>query len=224
MFRSRRREVVFPQSEHAALSAALAAAWSEAFAPVRLPRDGFLRGVALHDRGYEDHDADEIGRMERARWLEIQERGFAPQDDPVVDLVVALHVRRLVSGGTDHGARRLLAAMDDALPALVAAAGARPDDAAAADRITNLCDRIAFDFCLEEAASGGVDVVAADETPIRVTYALDGDGTIELDPWPLAVPTVPGGIVGYRAAGYPTVLDAVPTPFLVRPDAEGGVR
>jgi hypothetical protein len=57
-----------------------------------------------------------------------------------------------------------------------------------------------------------------------VRYTLDGGGTIELDPWPLDVPTLTGGIVGYRAAGYPTVLDEVPTPFLVRPDVEGGPR
>ena len=216
---------MFPQDEHAALSAALAWAWSETFAPVRLPRESFLRGVALHDRGYEDCDADEIGRMPRRRWREIQARGFEPQaDDPVVDLVVALHVRRLVSGRSDRGARRLLAAMDAAVPELVAAAGVSPNDAAAADRITNLCDRISFDFCLEEPAGGSVEVLAGDGTPIRVTYELDGEGGIELDPWPLDAPTATGNILGYRATGYPAVLEAVPTPFLAVRTAEARAR
>ena len=79
-------------------------AWSDAFAPVRLPRERFVRGVREHDRGYDEHDADEIGQVPTDRWLAIQERGFAPtRDDAVVDLVVALHVRRLVSVGATTG-------------------------------------------------------------------------------------------------------------------------
>ena len=210
--------MVFPQREHARLSAALADAWSDAFAPVRLPRERFVRGVAEHDRGYDEHDDDEIGQVSRDRWLAIQERGFAPTgEDPVVDLVVALHVRRLVSGGGDDGSRGVLRAMDDALPALVREAGVSADDAAAADRITDLCDRISFDFCLEEPDSGAVDVLAADGTPVRVAYAVDGRGTIALDPWPLDRPALGGTVLAYAAEGYPEVLEEVPTPFAVEP-------
>ena len=209
---------MFPQREHARLSAALADAWSDAFAPVRLPRARFVRGVAEHDRGYAEHDVDEIGQVTRDRWLAIQEHGFAPtRDDTVVDLVVALHVRRLVSSGDDDGSRRVLRAMDDALPALVREAGVSTDEAAAADRITNLCDRISFDFCLEQPDSDGVDVLGGDGTPVRVAYEVDGRGTIALDPWPLDRPTLDGTVLGYAADGYPDVLEEVRTPFAVEP-------
>jgi hypothetical protein len=214
---------VFPQREHARLSAALADAWSDAFAPVRLPRERFVRGVAEHDRGYGEHDADEIGHVSRDRWLAIQERGFAPTgEDPVVDLVVALHVRRLVSGGGDDGARRLLQAMDAALPALVREGGVPAGDAAAADRITDLCDRISFDFCLEEPDSGAVDLLGADGSQARISYAVDGHGTIVLDPWPLDRPALGGTVLTYAAAGYPEVLEEVPTPFAVEPRGGAG--
>lgn len=209
---------MFPQREHARFSAALADAWSDAFAPVRLPRERFVRGVAEHDRGYSEHDADEIGLVSRDRWLAIQERGFAPRrEDTVVDLVVALHVRRLVSSGDDDGSRRVLGAMDDALPALVREAGTSTGDAAAADRITDLCDRISFDFCLEQPDSGAVDVLAAEGTPVRVAYAVDGRGTIALDPWPLDRPALGGTVLAYAAEGYPEVLEKVPAPFAVEP-------
>ncbi len=214
---------MFPQREHARLSAALADAWSDAFAPVRLPRERFVRGVAEHDRGYDEHDADEIGQVSRDRWLAIQERGFAPTgDDPVVDLVVALHVRRLVSGGADDGSRRLLQAMDDALPALVRTSGVSADDAVAADRITDLCDRISFDFCLEEPDSGAVDVLGADGAPTRVAYTVDGRGTIALDPWPLGRRALAGTVLAYAAEGYPEVLEEAPTPFAVEPMGGAG--
>jgi len=214
---------VFPQREHARFSAALADAWSDAFAPVRLPRERFVRGVAEHDRGYGEHDVDEIGKVSRGRWLTLQERGSAPTgNDPVVDLVVAMHVRRLVSGGDDDGSRRVLSAMDDALPALLREAGVSTDDAAAADRVTGLCDRISFDFCLEEPASGAVDVLGADGTPVRVTYAVDGRGTIALDPWPLDRPALGGTVLAYAAECYPEVLEGVPTPFAVEPMGGAG--
>jgi hypothetical protein len=214
---------VFPQREHARLSAALADAWSDAFVPVRLPRERFVQGVREHDRGYDEFDADEIGQVSRDRWLAIQERGFAPTgDDPVVDLVVALHVRRLVSGGDDDGSRRVVRAMDDALSALVRGAGVSGGDAAAADRITDLCDRISFDFCLEEPDSGGVDVLGADGATVRVAYAVDGRGTIALDPWPFDRPALGGTVLAYAAEGYPGVAEEAPTPFAVEPMGGAG--
>ena len=216
--------MVFPQSEHAVLAATIASAWNEAVAPIGIPRERFVRGVARHDRGYGEHDADEIGQVSRERWLAIQERGFAPtRHDPVVDLVVALHVRRLVSGGDDDGSGRLLQAMDDALPALVRDAGVPAGDAAAADRITDLCDRISFDFCLEEPGSGGLDVLGVDGSPERVSYAVDGLGTIALDPWPLDRPALGGTVLAYAAERYPDVLEPAPTPFAVQP-MDGAAR
>jgi len=202
MFRSSRRDVVFPQAEHARLAGAIALAWgNERFARPPVPFDAFVRGVTLHDRGYGQLDADGIGEVSPARWLEIQWAGFAPRgEEPVVDLVVALHVHRLV-GGRDAG-------MTAALPELRRAAGVEESDAAEADRITNLCDRVAFDFCVEEPASGraaGID------------YAVDGYGGITLEPWPLGPSSVGGIILGFSAKGYPDVLEPVVVPFDVRP-------
>jgi Protein of unknown function (DUF3891) len=208
VFRSRRRPLITPQADHARFSAVLALAWgNERFPRPPLDFDRFVQGVALHDRGYGEHDDDPIFGTERARWVEIQRESFRPRgDDPIVDLVVALHVRRLV--GDDPAA----AAMDAALPALHAAAGVSEEDGRAADQITRLCDGIAFDFPLEEPESGraaGVD------------YTVDGYGLITLDPWPLAVPRLLGLVTAYAADGYPERLEPVPVPFEVRPAATG---
>ena len=210
--------MVFPQLEHARLSAAIALAWDEVAVPLPLPRESFVTGVALHDRGYGEHDADEIGAVRRDRWLAIQRRSFAPTGlDPVVDLVVALHVRRLVSHATDDAARAALTEMDEEIPALREAAAVSEEDAAAADRITDLCDRVSFDFCLEQPESGSMAVVGPDGEAIDVRYEIGGRGTIVLDPWPLEERTVSGVLLGYAADAYPRMLDPVVTPFRIEP-------
>src|SRR4051794_17071072 len=206
MFRSRRRNVVFPQAEHARLAATLALAWRDR---PPLPFGSFVRGVADHDRGYGELDADEIGAVESERWAGIQRRGFAPRgEDPVVDLVVALHVRRLLASQDDEHERAAYAEVDALLPSLCAAAGVSASEADAADAVTNVCDRIGFAFCFEEPASGEVR---------GTRYRLDGRGSIELDPWPLVVPRLLGLVTAFEADGYPTRLVPVVVPFDVRP-------
>jgi hypothetical protein len=216
MFRSRRRPVLFPQAEHARLSGMIALAWgNEQFARPPLPFAAFVRGVTLHDRGYGQFDADGIGEVASERWAAIQRASFAPLgEDPVVDLVVALHVHRLVSGVD----RKALAPMTSALPELHRAAGVNESDAAEADRITDLCDRIAFDFCVEEPAGGRVAVAPMREAePVAVVYTVDGHGEITLEPWPLGLPSVSGIILGFEAERYPDQLEPVVVPFHTRP-------
>jgi hypothetical protein len=206
MFSSRRRAVVFPQADHARLAATIALAWRDR---PPLPFEAFIRGVADHDRGYGEHDADELGAVESERWVAIQRAGFAPRgEDHVVDLVVALHVRRLLSSQEDVHERAAYAEVDALVPSLLAAARVDRAAAEAADAVTNVCDRLAFAFCFEEPAAGDVR---------GIRYALDGRGLIELEPWPLVLPRLTGLVTGFDADGYPSRLAPVVTPFDVRP-------
>jgi Protein of unknown function (DUF3891) len=210
MFRSKRRPVVYPQSEHALFSALIAAAWgNERFERPNVPFDAFVRGVALHDRGYGELDDDPIGGVPTERWLEIQWRSFQPRGlDPVVDVVVAFHVRRLVSWSRGALETQTAAEMSEALPALLATAGVSEADAQAADVITNFCDSVAFDFCLEQPDSGRVG---------GIEYAVDGEGGVKLSPWPLGVQRVDGVLLGYEAEGYPKRLEPVVQLFRIEP-------
>ena len=220
MFRSARRQVVYPQAEHARLAAALALHWgNDTFARPSLPFPSFVRGVALHDRGYGQLDADGIGEVEPDRWIAIQEAGFTPTgDDPVVDLVVAMHVQRLVSWGRSDADQAVAARMAAELPLYQAAAGVDAATAAAADAVTNLCDMVAFDFCVERETSGSVTVPpTVGAKPVAVGYQLDGGADIVLSPWPLRVPELSGVAVGFRSDDYPHVLDPVVVEFHVRP-------
>jgi hypothetical protein len=202
LFRSTRRDVVYPQAEHARMAGAIAATFRPEDVP--LPFESWVRGVTLHDRGYGELDTDPIGETSQERWAgEIQTSGFrAESGDSVADLVVALHIRRLIGDDVDHPARAALAReIDDAL-------GDVPAEARAADRLTALCDSIAFAFCFEKAASGTVG---------GIDYAYDGGSCISLDPWPLAVPSLRGVVQGFAAEGYPQRLEPVVSVFELRP-------
>jgi hypothetical protein len=202
MFRSRRRAIVFAQPDHARLAGAIALAWRDR---PPLPFGSFVRGVADHDRGYGEHDSDEIGVVESERWVSIQRRGFTMQSgDAVVDLIAAMHVRRLLSSQDDEYERAAFAEVDALVPSLLRAAGVSAECAEQADAITNVCDRIAFLFCFEEPSQGEVRGIA---------YALDGHGMITLDPWPLDVPRLVGLVTAYDADGYPERLVPVVVPF-----------
>ena len=159
-----------------------------------------MRGVADHDRGYGEHDDDPIGGvMGEERWLSIQRRGFSPRgEDPVVDLVVAMHVRRLIGEG------EAFEEVDALIPSLCEAAGVSRDVAEAADAITNVCDVTSFVFCFEEPA----------QRDVRAHHIeVDGRGGILIDPWPLAVPRLVGLVTAFEADGYPERLVPVVAPF-----------
>ena len=206
MFRSRRRSIVFPQAEHARFSGTLALAWAER---PPLPFESFVRGVADHDRGYGEVDADEIGVVDEGRWVGIQRRGFAPRgDDAVVDLVVALHVRRLLSSQDDDHERAAYAEVDRLIPSLLQSAGVTQEDGETADAITNVCDVISFEFCFESPS----------ERDVRGYHVvLDGHGRVDVDPWPFALPRLLGLVTAFTADGYPTRPRPLVVPYDIRP-------
>jgi Protein of unknown function (DUF3891) len=218
VFRSRQRPVVYPQAEHSRLAGAIAAAWgNDDVERPPLPFDSFVRGVAVHDRGYGELDDDPLGEMPQERWLEIARRGFAAQDaDPIADVVVAMHIQRLVSTTPFPVEPAVRAEFDAAVPERIRAAGVDAAAAAATDPVTDLCDRLAFSFCFEQAASGAIEIPQRGRAPVAVSYSLDEGGSATFSPWPLAVPELTRTVVGYEADGYPERLEPVERMFALR--------
>jgi hypothetical protein len=220
MFRSNRRPVIFPQAEHARLAAAIAAAWGNPpFERPNMNYESFIRGVALHDRGYGELDDDSLGEVAAARWVDIQRLGFAPRgDDPTVDLVVALHVHRLVSQSRHPVEPAVVLEMEAALPRLRDAAGVAEADARAANAITFLCDRISFAVCFESRSEWVQPVIPrAGSEPIKMSFTFDGAGRATLSPWPLVVAPFSAVIAAYRADTYPRVLEPEVTLLRMEP-------
>lgn len=201
-FQSRRRRIIFPQADHARFAAVLALAWSD---PSALPLASFVRGVADHDRGYGEHDDYDIDTVDDATWIEIQRRGFAPRgEDAVVDLVAALHVRRLLSGNDPVATADADAVIETLLPL----ARVTREDAEAADAITNVCDVISFQFCFE----------APSQRDVRgYCVVTDGEGGIGVDPWPFRVAELVGLVTAFERERYPELLVPVVVPFRASP-------
>jgi hypothetical protein len=200
LFRSQRRAIVFPQADHARFAGALAVAWA---ARPPLPFASFVRGVADRDRGYGEADVHDIDTVDDATWIDVQRRGFAPRgEDPVVDLVAALHVRRLLSRNDPVAT----AEADDVIASLLPLAGVTREQADAADAVTNVCDVISFEFCFEKPS----------EREVRgYRLVLDGEGDVVVDPWPFRLPELVGLVTAYEADGYPSRLVPVVVPFRV---------
>jgi hypothetical protein len=86
-----------------------------------------------------------------------------------------------------------------------------------ADKITRFCDNVAFHFSfeVERELSANVGMRVNDKRETAVTYHIQPHGQIIIDPWPFAVPTISGMILGYQAEGYPDVLLPVVVPFQI---------
>lgn len=220
MFISKQRPVVVPQWEHQKLAGTLALLWGNAaFARPPIARESFLVGVGLHDRAYGPLDHLPIGGIPEEDWLALTQAGFAMAwADPAAELIVRLHLQRLTSYGSVPARQALAAAMTEETQAYAARHGLDLATFTRIDRITNLCDRIAFDFCFEAPASGAVVIFPrnGDETETLVSYRVAGDA-IHVDPWPFGVTEANGYLVGYQQAGYPEVLEPVLLPYRVQP-------
>jgi hypothetical protein len=219
MFKSKMRAVVVPQSEHLKLVGVLAFYWgSPQFDPPPLPRLSFVEGIALHDRGYGYLDTLPIGEAAEADWLEVARRGFdMPASDPIANIITRLHLLRLVTSQATPARRALAEEMALVIDRQIAGTGLPKRIFERVDRITDFCDSVSYDFCLERPARGQVLVYprndGAEEVPLQ--YEIHS-GEITISPWPLNVEEIGGYLTGYQTDGYPERLEPILLPFDIR--------
>jgi hypothetical protein len=130
--------------------------------------------------------------------------------DPISVLITKLHLKRLASYGSAPARQALTAEMAQAIQAKMDRHSLDAATFERIDRITNLCDHIAFDFCFEVPAEGEVRIFPRNDRDdeIRVGYHIEG-GTIRVNPWPFGADSHTGYVVGYQLEGYPTKLEPV---------------
>lgn len=224
MFISKQRPIAIPQWEHQKLAGTLALLWGNAeFERPLIAFESFVTGIGMHDRAYGPFDNLPIGAIPEEEWMALTRAGFAMSwADPVADLIAKMHLARLVSYGTSLARHALAGEMTQAVQAQIRQHGLDAACFDRIDRITDLCDRIAFDFCFEAPAGGEVRIFPRnDQDEDRVVRYRIAGGTIQVDPWPFGVANHLGYLVGYQRAGYPTVLEPVMVPYELMPATRG---
>ena len=219
MFKSKRRPLVTPQSEHLKLVGTLAMLWgNDAFELPPIERESMILGMGTHDRGYGYLDNHPIGGMDDSEWFPVARRTFTmPCSDVVADTIVKYHFRRLASHDQSPGRKALTAEFTAALDEHLKAHNLSKELFDRIDRITNLCDSLSFSLCFDVPASGEISIFPrnGEDKEVAVKYRVE-DGLISADPWPFAVESYEGYLVAYQSDGYPEQLDPVILPYLLK--------
>ena len=212
MFKSKRRPIVTPQSEHLKLVGTLAMLWgNDEFDTPPIDRVSMIAGMGLHDRGYGYLDNHSIGGMDDAEWFPIARRTFyMPCSDVVADTIVKYHFRRLASHDESAGRKTLTAEFSTALDEHLEVHNLSKKLFDRIDRITDLCDSLSFKFCFDVPASGEISMFPrnGEDKEVAVKYHVE-EGIINVNPWPFSVDSYQGYLVAYKLDGYPKALDPV---------------
>ena len=214
MFKSKRRQIVIPQSEHLRLVGALAMLWgNEDFDLPPVARVSLVAGMGLHDRGYGHLDNFAIGEMSEDEWQGIARRSFSMYNsDIVTDTIIKYHIRRLASYYNTHERKAITLEFSHAIDEQLQAHNLSKVVFDRLDRITELTDNISFLFCFDAPDSGAVSIFPHNhsDTEVSVQYHV-ADGVIHVAPWPFSVDQFEGYMYAYHLDGYPARLD----PFIL---------
>ncbi len=219
MFKSKRRPIVTPQSEHLKLVGTLAMLWgNDDFDFPPLEKNSVIAGMGQHDRGYGYLDNSPIGGMSDDEWLPIARRTFSIEcSDVVADTIVKYHFRRLASSDASTRRKSIAAEFSESLEGQLKKYNLSEKLFDRIDRITDLCDRISFSFCFDVPASGTISVFPRnnENTEVNVNYRVE-DGVITVAPWPFSVNEHQGYLLAYQADGYPEKLDPLILPYQLK--------
>ena len=215
MFRSKSRPIVIPQSEHLRLVGATAMLWGNAdFDLPPIEHNSMITGMSQHDRGYGVLDNDPIGAMREEVWHWIARRGFAMYNsDAVADTIVKYHIRRLATGSNILERKEMAAEFSQAIDDQLKQHQLSKELFDRIDRITDLTDRLSFNFCFDVPASGSVAVFPrnGEDEEVEIKFHVQ-DGVIQAWPWPFRVNEYEGYVYAYHLDGYPEKAD----PFVLK--------
>ncbi len=217
MFRSRTRAIVFTQYEHGRLAGTAARAWgNDDFDLPALAFNAFVAGVTLHDWGYGMMDTLPIGEAPEDEWLAVIRKNVEKRyDHATTDIVVKLHLRRLLGFYSSPEREALIAQLDERVDDRLGESEATLDIYQRADKITQLCDMISFAYCFESPGKLTYEVFPRRDSAesVDVTFEVKPGGEVIVDPWPFSIPVISGVAYAFESVGYPNTLNPLVVPF-----------
>lgn len=219
MFKSKRRPIVTPQSEHLKLVGTLAMLWgNDQFDTPPIERVSMIMGMGLHDHGYGYLDNSPIGGMPDEEWEVIARRGFNMEcSDVVADTIIKYHLRRLASHGTSEIRKNLYADFNKSIDDQLKKHNLSQILFDRMDRITDLLDRLSYELCFDVPASGSISLFPrnSEDDEAIIEYHVE-NGEINVSPWTFSVDEHQGYLIAYHLDGYPERLDPVILPYLLK--------
>lgn len=219
MFKSKRRQIVTPQSEHLKLVGTLAMLWgNDQFDAPPIERNSMIMGMGLHDRGYGYLDNSPVGGMRDEEWEVIARRGFNMEcSDIHADTIVKYHFRRLASHGTSEIRKDLHTDFSKGIDDQLKKYDLSRTLFDRMDRVTDLLDRLSYEFCFDLPASGSISLFPrnAEDKEMTIEYHVE-NGEINVKPWTFSVDEYRGYLVAYHADGYPEKLDPFILPYILK--------
>lgn len=210
MFKSKMRPIIIPQYEHSRLAGTLAAMWgNDDFEKPVIDFIPFVRGVTLHDWHYGVVDNLPIGATNEADWLAMVQKGVEYWfDDPITDIVTKLHIKRLLSRQKILNTEELINRLESRIEERLSQTDFSHQQFEWADKITQFCDQLAFDFSFEKPSRDTWTVYTQENSSQETTisYEIKSGGKIEVAPWPFSADRFSGIIIGYQQTSFPTTL------------------
>jgi hypothetical protein len=219
MFKSQVRDIIFPQYEHGRLAGTAARAWGNStFDRPALDFEAFIAGVTLHDWGYGVIDNLPIGAAPEDEWLEVIRKNVEKRyTHPTTDIIVKLHLRRLLSMHDSPAREALINDIDKRIENRLEEGKTPLAEYQRADKITQFCDMLSFSFCFEAPGQQTYEVFPqqGSDKKTDITFDLQPDGEVIVNPWPFSVPSISGVTYAFEAEGYPDALNPLVVPFKI---------
>ena len=220
MFKSKKRKIIITQADHAKLSGVLAQNWgNENFDKPVIDFDAFVRGVTLHDIAYGDYDNYPIGAVSKEQWAKLTLAASKYRfENPVTDIVTKLHLKRLLNDD-DMFKEEILCNIDKRIEESLRATKFSIKDFIWADCITDFCDWVSFNFCIEKEFEDTIEVYTHrnSSSKVAIKFHTSAEGVIIVEPWPFFAETIQGSIIAYNEMGYPKELKTILKNYLIIP-------
>lgn len=225
MFKPRNRSLIIPQREHARLAGNIAVYWgNERFHLPRIPLSTVIKGITFHQNGYELIDTHPVIEMSDDTLVKVLRNDFNVQmSDIEAELISMFHQFRLVSKRLitkpSEEFVKLQKEFEIAIENKLARSKYSKGDFLWADRITNLCDRISFNFSFGEEITEIIPIYSkvGSEEKVEIKQTLKGENTIELDKWPFSSKQIRNVVIAYESEDYPKTLRPVLLEFKLIP-------
>ena len=214
------RDIVISQAEHAKFSGVLASYWgNEDFDKPSLDYNSFVEGVKYHDFGYGENDDSPLGELTLEQWADLTFKGTEIRfDNPVVDIVTKLHLKRLLGDDRVKKRKEILKNIEQSIADSLLRTNNSLEEFLWADKITNFCDWVSFNYCLEKDFEDKVEVHTRRKSFVKreLTFHSNPAGEIIVDPWPFSVESINGTIIAYYKNGYPEELKPVSKEYYIK--------